>query len=71
MGCAMFDTAKEIIKYSILSKQPDIPRKELRKEIFLRMYGLDFTDEEIKKILMHIAREGEKPQRQKNALLEG
>jgi len=52
MGCSMFDTAKQIAKSAIYSQCPSITPKEMRKEIFLRFYGLDFSQAEIEKILL-------------------
>jgi len=51
MGCSMFDTAKEIVRSSILERHPHISGQELKKEIFLRFYGEDFGSEQRKKIL--------------------
>ena len=51
MGCSMFDTAKEIVKSSILAEFPDISEKELRVKIFLRFYASDFDAGRIAKIV--------------------
>lgn len=51
MGCSMFDTAKEIVRSSILERHPHISMQELKKEIFLRFYGEDFEPEQKRKIL--------------------
>jgi len=52
MGCSMFDTAKQIVQSAIYAQQPAITPEEMRKEIFLRFYGLDFSQAEIEKILL-------------------
>jgi hypothetical protein len=51
MGCSMFDTAKQIAKSAIYSQCPSITPKEMRKEIFLRFYGLEFSRADREKIL--------------------
>ena len=51
MGCSMFDTAKEIVRSSILEIDPHISSQELKKKIFLRFYDQDFGPEQKKKIL--------------------
>ena len=43
MGCSMFDAAKEIVKSAILNHDPGITPVELKKEFFLRFYGLEFS----------------------------
>lgn len=43
MGCSMFDAAKEIVKSAILDYDPGITAVELKKEFFLRFYGLEFS----------------------------
>ena len=54
MGCSMFKTAKTIVHSSIPEKKPDIAENELRVEIFLRFYGLDFSETEKQKIIHHL-----------------
>jgi len=51
MGCSMFDTAKQIVQSAIYSQRPSIPPREMRKEIFLRFYGLEFSQTDREKIL--------------------
>ena len=51
MGCSMFDTAKEIVRSSILEADPHISAPELKKKIFLRFYGQDFEAEQKIKII--------------------
>jgi hypothetical protein len=41
MGCSMYDTAKEIVKASIINQNPQILNENLKKEIFLRFYGTE------------------------------
>ena len=50
MGCSMYTAAKGIVKSSILAKNPDISDKEMKKKIFNRFYGLEFSEKQKKKI---------------------
>jgi hypothetical protein len=48
MGLEMFETARKIV----LSSFPEnLPENEIRKRLFLRFYGNDFSEEEKKTIL--------------------
>ncbi|HUS71921.1 MAG TPA: hypothetical protein VMY06_02560 [Sedimentisphaerales bacterium] len=51
MGCSMFDTAKQIVQSAIYGQHPAITPEEMRKEIFLRFYGQEFTQADKDKIL--------------------
>lgn len=51
MGCSMFDAAKQIVKSSILHKNPHCSPQEMKKEIFLRFYGREFSDIQKEKVL--------------------
>ncbi len=51
MGSSMFDAAKEIVRRSILNKNPGILQVELNKEMFLRFYGQEFNKNQKKNIL--------------------
>jgi hypothetical protein len=51
MGCSMFDTAKQIVQSAIYSQRPSIHPQEMRKEVFLRFYGLEFSRADREKIL--------------------
>ena len=55
MGCSMFDTAKKIVQSAIYAQHPAITPEEMRKEIFLRFYGLEFTRAAKEKILLTFA----------------
>ena len=52
MGCSMFDTAKQIVQSAIYSQHPEITPEEMRKEIFLRFYGLEFSQADREKIFL-------------------
>jgi len=51
MGCSMYDTAKQIVRSAIYSQHPGITASQLRKEIFIRFYGLEFSRADKEKIL--------------------
>ncbi len=51
MGCSMYDTAKQIVKSSLCEQHPGASAIEMRKELFLRFYGQEFTNNEVGKIL--------------------
>ena len=55
MGCSMFDAAKQIVQSAIYSQRPEITPEEMRKEIFLRFYGLEFSLADKEKILSMFA----------------
>lgn len=54
MGFSMFDLARRQVLASILMKQPNADSREIRREIFLRFYGQDFSSDEREKILAQI-----------------
>ncbi|MCK4401821.1 hypothetical protein KAW08_05920 [bacterium] len=51
MGSSMFDTAKQIVRSSIIEQYPKILPKEMNEKIFLRFYGTEFNEVDKKKIL--------------------
>jgi len=64
MGCSMFDTAKQIAKSAIIAQCPKISAKEIKKEFFLRFYGMEFSEtqkEKILSVLRDADRDGEAP----------
>ncbi|MHC4510597.1 MAG: hypothetical protein ACYTAO_16845 [Planctomycetota bacterium] len=50
MGCAMYDAAKKIVQSAVLAQRPAITREEMKKEIFLRFYGRDFSQADKEKL---------------------
>lgn len=50
MGCSMYDTAKQIVCSAIHNQHPGITARQIRKEIFVRFYGLEFCRAEKEKI---------------------
>ena len=55
MGCSMYDTARQIVGSAICSQHPDITATQMRKEIFIRFYGLEFSRTDTAKILSVLA----------------
>ncbi len=51
MGFSMFEMARRQVVASVKMNNPDADIKDIRKEIFLRFYGQDFSPEEREKIL--------------------
>ena len=51
MGCSMYDAAKQIVRSSIHNKHPQISAAQMRKEIFVRFYGLEFSQADRERIL--------------------
>ena len=51
MGCSMYDTAKEIVRSAIYNNRHGITDKEMKKEIFLRFYGKEFSRDDREKFL--------------------
>jgi hypothetical protein len=43
MGCSMYDAARQIVRSAIYNDRPGITEKEIKKEIFLRFYGREFS----------------------------
>lgn len=52
MGCSMYDTARQIVKSAIYNQHPTITPEEMKKEIFLRFYGLEFSPSDKEKIFL-------------------
>jgi len=54
MGCSMYDTARKIVLSAICNNHPGITNAEIKREIFLRFYGLEFNPAEREKLLSEI-----------------
>jgi len=54
MGFSMFEMARRQIMASIKMNKPDADIKHIRKEIFLRFYGEEFSKKEQERILSRI-----------------
>ncbi len=57
MGCSMYDTAKRIVRSAIYNSRPGITDAEIKREIFLRFYGSEFSEDDRKKLLSALASE--------------
>jgi len=53
MGCSMYDAARQIVRSAILDGNVDITEAEMRREIFLRFYGHEFSRNERDKLFQH------------------
>jgi hypothetical protein len=56
MGCEMFSAAKELAVIGIRREMGYDDPKEMRRRLFLRFYGTDFTQKETERILEHLDR---------------
>jgi len=54
MGFSMFDMARMQVEAGIMADNPNATGQEIRREIFLRFYGQEFSLEEQEKILKRI-----------------
>ncbi len=50
MGCSMHDAAKQILRIAIRKSRPEITEAEMRREIFLRFYGHEFSRDDREKL---------------------
>jgi hypothetical protein len=57
MGCSMYDTAKQIVRSAIDNGHPGITDAEIKKKLFLRFYGHDFSQADREKFLSTLATE--------------
>ena len=51
MGCSMYDAARAVVRSSMLNENPGLTESELKEKIFLRFYGLDFSETQKRKII--------------------
>ena len=51
MGFSMYDTARQIVRSAIYNSRPEITDDEMKKEIFLRFYGKEFSRADREKFL--------------------
>ncbi|TLD41251.1 MAG: hypothetical protein JETT_2498 [Candidatus Jettenia ecosi] len=54
MGFSMFDMARKQVVASIKMDNPQSSKSDIKRELFLRFYGQDFSPEEQKKILSQL-----------------
>jgi hypothetical protein len=55
MGCSMFDFSKRLVIRSLLEKSPGLSSAQLRRELFLRFYGNDFSPANREKIIRYLS----------------
>lgn len=55
MGCSMYDTAKQIVRSAVRNRQSGITEAEIKREIFLRFYGPEFSQADREKYLSVLA----------------
>ena len=55
MGCSMYDFSKSLVLHAILENSPGLSPGGIRRELFLRFYGDDFTSTQREKILACLA----------------
>jgi len=51
LGCSMYDFSKQLVKNALLRQNADLSPAHLRRELFLKFYGNDFSLEEQQKIM--------------------
>ena len=54
MGCSMFDAAKALMQAGILDQNPHVSPTEIRRALFIQLYGHEFDAESRAKILAGI-----------------
>lgn len=54
MGFSMFDMARKQVISSIIDSNPEADLMDIKKGIFIRFYGQEFSKEEQEKILRHL-----------------
>jgi hypothetical protein len=54
MGCAMFDAAKALMQAGILDKNPHASPGQIRRALFMQLYGHEFDVDSRTKILAAI-----------------
>ncbi|TKS63686.1 MAG: hypothetical protein EWM73_01214 [Nitrospira sp.] len=54
MGCSMFDTAKAVMQAGILDQNSHASPAEIRRALFMQLYGHEFDADSREKILAAI-----------------
>ena len=54
MGCSMFDAAKAMMQVGILDRNPHVLPAEIRRALFMQLYGHEFDAESRVKIFAAI-----------------
>lgn len=53
MSFSMYATSKKLVTQAILRENPNISPLDLKKQLFLKFYGNDYTEEQKQKILAY------------------
>lgn len=51
MACSMLAAGRLLVRNSIIREEPDLTEAQIRGRLFLRLYGDDFSEEEIQRIV--------------------
>lgn len=51
MGFSMFETARRQVIASLRNENPDVDERGIKKHVFLRFYGHEFSEDERERIL--------------------
>lgn len=51
MGCSMFNASMQIVKSAVLRQYPRISESGMKKELFLKFYGMEFNAAQKSRIL--------------------
>lgn len=54
IGCSMFDSAKALMRAGILEQNPQASSAEIRRALFVQLYGHEFDAESRAKVLAAI-----------------
>ena len=54
MASSMFDTGRILVLAGLKEQNPELNEAQLRKQLFIRLYGADFTKSEIDRIVSKI-----------------
>lgn len=57
MGCSMFAAARQIVKSSLIQRQPKISAQEIKEGFFSRLYGGEFNEIEKSRIVAALRRQ--------------
>lgn len=67
MASSMYASARQMLVASLRNQHPGATVAELRRALFLRLYGHELSERQRAAILEHLAREGESQQRSDHA----
>ena len=60
MGSSMFATARTLLLASLRERDPDASPADIRRTLFLRLYGADFDQQTRERILASLGRASER-----------